>query len=147
VAYRPGIRVLLVDDNEINLSVAETLLSELYGFECDLAHCGVDALRKCASTEYKLVFMDQMMPEMDGLETTKRIRESGGGNAGVPIIALTANAVQGAREMLLAAGMNDYLTKPLQVEELEAVLARWIPNEWKTLRPVGKPDASNSEHP
>jgi signal transduction histidine kinase/ActR/RegA family two-component response regulator len=145
VAYRPGVKILLVDDNEINLSVAETLLSEFYGFECELAHSGEEALRKCAATEYKLIFMDQMMPEMDGLETTRRIRESGGRNAEVPIIALTANAVHGAREMLLAAGMNDYLTKPVQVEELDAVLARWIPNEWKTLRPVHAPDPSDTE--
>ena len=129
--YAPGVRVLIVDDNEINLSVAEGLLTDIYGIACDTALSGAQALKMVAAADYTLIFMDQMMPEMDGMETTGRIRAMGGAYATMPVIALTANAVKGAREMLLAAGINDYLTKPINVEELGAMLDRWIPDSLK----------------
>jgi CheY-like chemotaxis protein len=71
--------------------------------------------------------MDQMMPEMDGLETTAKIRAMGGRLKEIPIIALTANAMVGARETLISAGMNDFLAKPIQRDELTAILAKWVP--------------------
>jgi CheY-like chemotaxis protein len=75
--------------------------------------------------------MDHMMPGMDGLETTRRIRNLGGKFERLPIIALTANAVKGARETMLEAGINDYLSKPIELDELDKVVARWIPEELK----------------
>jgi FOG: CheY-like receiver len=80
--------------------------------------------------------MDHMMPEMDGVETTARIRAMGGRFEKIPIIALTANAVIGTKEMLLAAGLNDFLAKPIRKEELEEVLAKWIPDELKASQPT-----------
>ena len=130
-AYVPGIKMLIVDDNEINLSVAEGLLSGLYGFSCDLALSGAEAVEKVRQTDYTLIFMDHMMPEMDGVETTKRIRQMGGKWAAVPIIALTANAVKGVRETMLEAGIDDYLTKPIEIDELALMLEKWIPDELK----------------
>ncbi|MDR1611829.1 MAG: response regulator [Planctomycetota bacterium] len=119
-------KILVVDDNRLNLTVAKGLLG-LYKVECDLAQSGKEALEKIAAGEYDLVFMDHMMPEMDGVETTRRIRKMGGRQADLPIIALTANAVQGARELLLTSGMNDFLSKPIERDKLHAVLERWIP--------------------
>ena len=132
--YDPRVRVLVVDDNEINLSVAQGLLVDLYGVACDLADSGAKALELIVDNEYTLVFMDHMMPEMDGIETTQRIRVMGGRFAQIPIIALTANAVKGTREVMLASGIDDYLTKPIKIEELEGILNRWIPDGLK----VGK---------
>lgn len=122
-----GLTVLVVDDNEINLSVAEGLLQDLYGIRSDLALSGAEALEKVAANDYALIFMDQMMPEMDGVETSKRIRAMGGKLAKTPIIALTANAVKGTREALLEAGIDDYLSKPIDIEEMDAILQRWLP--------------------
>ncbi len=134
--YAPGVRVLIVDDNEINLSVAEGLLTDLYGIACDLADSGAVALEMVAAADYTLIFMDHMMPDMDGIETTRRIRALGGKLAKIPIIALTANAVKGTREAMLASGIDDYLTKPIKVDELDAILARWIPDEMKVKAPL-----------
>mgnify|MGYP003623530317 CR=1 FL=1 len=122
-----GVTVLVVDDNEINLTVAEGLLTDLYGIRCDLAGSGEEALQKAALNEYSLIFMDQMMAGMDGVETAGKIREMGGKFATLPIIALTANAVKGTREALLEAGIDDYLSKPIDIEEMDRVLRRWLP--------------------
>ncbi len=131
VEYKPGVKVLIVDDNDINLSVADGLLSGLYGFSCDLALSGAEALEKIQANDYVLVFMDHMMPEMDGVETTKRIRALGGKYAAIPVIALTANAVKGAREAMLDSGIDDYLSKPIEIDTLDSVLAKWVPAELK----------------
>ncbi len=130
----PEVRVLIVDDNEINLSVAEGLLTDLYGIRCDLALSGAEALEKVAAADYTMVFMDHMMPEMDGVETTRRIRSMGGRFAVMPIVALTANAVKGTREEMLASGIDDYLTKPIKIDELNGILNRWIPDDLKRPR-------------
>ncbi len=132
--FRETARVLIVDDNEINLNVAFGLLKALHGIVADLAQSGREALRMLEETGYDLIFMDHRMPEMDGVETVKRIRAMGGGNAEVPIIALTANAATDAREMFRANGMNDFLVKPIRKAELEAMLVRWLPEE-KRIRP------------
>ncbi len=124
--YPNSARILVVDDNEVNLSVAAGLLKTLYDLDSDQALSGAEALDKVTAGRYDLIFMDHMMPDMDGVETTARIRRMGGWQKEVPIVALTANAVAGAKEMLLAAGMDDFLAKPLQKSELERVLRMWL---------------------
>ncbi|MCL2218777.1 MAG: ATP-binding protein [Chitinispirillia bacterium] len=118
-------KVLIVDDNDLNLKVAFRLLS-LYGMTPDMVTSGAAAIEAVQRTEYDMVFMDHMMPEMDGVEATKRIRELGGARKKVPVIALTANATQGAREEFIAAGMDDYVSKPIELDSLNRVLEKWI---------------------
>jgi signal transduction histidine kinase/CheY-like chemotaxis protein/HPt (histidine-containing phosphotransfer) domain-containing protein len=121
----PDAKVLVVDDNMINLNVAFGLL-ELYKITADTVTSGPQAIEMVHQNQYDLVFMDHMMPEMDGVEATKIIREMG---MTMPIIALTANAVAGAKEIFLAAGMNDWLTKPIDRALLNKILEDWIPAE------------------
>ncbi len=130
--FAPEAKVLVVDDHEINLAVASGLL-RLLGIKNDCASGGAEALDMIARNAYDLVFMDHMMPVMDGIETTKKIRERGEGD--LPIIALTANAVSGVREMFLSAGMNDYLSKPVNLSALNALLQKWLPAERFAERP------------
>ncbi|MCL2121258.1 MAG: ATP-binding protein, partial [Clostridiales bacterium] len=122
----PEARVLVVDDIEINLSVAEALLS---AFEVipDLAMRGADAVKMANNSQYHIIFMDHMMPGMDGLEATKLIRESGNWNESVPIIALTANVVSGMDQIFLGNRMDDVLPKPLEIEALNLCLKKWLP--------------------
>jgi len=133
--YRPGVKILIVDDNEINLAVAAGLLKNLYNFDSDLALSGRDALAMVSENDYALVLMDHMMPDMDGLETTRRIRDMGGKCLKMPILALTANAIKGAKEAMLEAGLDDYLTKPIEVNALERLLRKWLPDELKVEQP------------
>jgi CheY-like chemotaxis protein len=136
--YDNSVVVLVVDDNELNLTVAAGLL-RIHGIKADKALSGQEALEMVAQNQYQLIFMDQMMTEMDGLETTAKIRAIGGILTELPIIALTANAMAGAKETLLAAGMNDFLSKPIQRDELSAILAKWIPiGQQVSKLPVGK---------
>ncbi len=121
----PEAAVLVVDDNEVNLNVASGLLG-LSGIACDTAASGWEAIRKIADRRYDIVFMDHMMPEMDGVETTRVLREHCG-ESELVIVALTANAVDGARESLLGARMNDYLSKPIDKLELNRILRKWLP--------------------
>jgi signal transduction histidine kinase/ActR/RegA family two-component response regulator len=123
-----GARVLLVDDIDINLEVASYLLNA-YGIEPDTARSGGESVEKTKEGEYDLILMDHMMPGMDGIEAVRIIRSSGGRNAAVPVIALTANAVTGAREMFLASGFNGFLSKPIDSKALAEVLLRWLPKE------------------
>ncbi|MDR1487509.1 MAG: response regulator [Deltaproteobacteria bacterium] len=126
VNFGGSVLALVVDDNELNLTVASGLL-RLHGIKCDKASSGKKALELLREKKYQLVFMDQMMPEMDGVETTAHIRAMGGRMNDIPIIALTANAMSGARETLMAAGMNDFLAKPIQRQELTSILSKWVP--------------------
>ena len=122
-----GRHVLLVEDNEVNQRVAKHLLAKL-GCTLEVAGNGVIALEKLASgAAYDLVLMDCQMPEMDGFEATRRFREreAEAGAARMPVIAMTANAMQGDRERCMDAGMDDYLTKPVQPVELTRVLTEW----------------------
>jgi CheY-like chemotaxis protein len=122
-----GARLLVVDDNDINLMIAENLLLE-YGAEVDVAASGAEAVKRVRQHEYDIVFMDHMMPEMDGLDATRIIRSMPEEKfRKLPIVALTANAIGDAREMLLKGGMNDFLAKPLEVREIERVLQEWLP--------------------
>ncbi len=120
-----GINLLVVDDNEVNLMVASEILVH-YGITADLATGGYKALNMLKNKKYDLVFMDHMMPEMDGIEVTKRLRDLDYCKE-VPIIALTANAVSGISEMFLKNGMQDYLSKPIDIREMNRVLRQWLP--------------------
>jgi signal transduction histidine kinase/response regulator of citrate/malate metabolism len=126
LCFTGGMRILVVDDNEINLNVAEGLVTSLFGIECDIALSGAEALALIEKHDYSLIFMDHMMPEMDGVEATAHIRES---NADVPIIALTANTGAGTKEMLIKAGMNDLLAKPIVIAEMSDILQKWLPSK------------------
>ncbi|MGB2579647.1 CheY-like chemotaxis protein [Elusimicrobium simillimum] len=119
-------KVLLVDDIDINLMVAESLLEE-YGIQPDTALNGVEALELVKKNDYDLIFMDHMMPEMDGVEATKNIRAMEGKKAFTPVVALTANAVSGAEDMFLASGFNGFLSKPIDKSALAACLVKWLP--------------------
>jgi PAS domain S-box-containing protein len=124
-------RVLLAEDNPVNQQVAVSMLDVL-GCQVDVAANGREAVEAVARTPYDLVLMDCQMPEMDGFAATRIIQGGHGGCGAVPIVALTAHAIQGDRERCLAAGMHDYLSKPFTVEMLRTLLARWLPR-----RPAG----------
>ncbi|MCL1848103.1 MAG: ATP-binding protein [Clostridiales bacterium] len=132
----PSAKVLLVDDIEINLLVAAAIM-ELYGIHSDQASSGQEALDLVHNNHYHMIFMDHMMPNMDGIETTEQIRMIGGWAASVPIIALTANVVQGATEMFVENGMNDFLPKPIDANEIAACILRWLPQN--LIRYEGEP--------
>lgn len=118
-------RLLLVDDNPINQKVALLMLKKL-GYHADVAKNGQEALLALAERQYDLVLMDCIMPELDGLEATRILRSKGGYAASVPVIAMTANAFIEDREACLAAGMSDYLSKPVRESELSRKLERWL---------------------
>ncbi len=119
-------RVLLVDDNPVNIKVLKAML-KAFAIEADVALSGPEAIRKLSKDRYDLILMDHMMPEMDGIETTGKIRSLEVPWAQtVTIIACTANAVKGAQQMFLESGMNDYLCKPVKLAELEAILKKWL---------------------
>ena len=125
----PKAQVLVVDDNMMNIQVISGLLNN-YKIDVSVANSGREALEKVEQTRYDFIFMDHMMPEMDGVETLHRIRNKRGSYyQRVPIIALTANTIAGAREMFLKEGFNDFLEKPVEISVLERVLKRNIPEE------------------
>ena len=125
VIYAPEAKVLAVDDNTINLNVIRGLL-QLCKITVETAASGLQAIEMLKKNQYDIVFMDHMMPEMDGVEATKAIRDMG---IDIPIIALTANVVEGSRELFMNAGMNDMLMKPIDRTTLNKMLAYWIPSE------------------
>ncbi len=123
-------RVLLAEDNQINQLIALGLLRKL-GYRADTVANGLAALEAIRSTRYDVILMDCQMPEMDGYETARSIRrreqnaDQGFSGPPIHIIAITANAMKGDREKCLAAGMDDYVTKPIRLQDLRAVLERW----------------------
>ena len=122
-------RVLVVDDNLVNRKVARGFLRP-YGFIIDEAESGRKSIKCVKETKYDIIFMDHMMPEMDGIEAVQIIRRDCGENGKLPvIIALTANAMEGVREMFLKEGFQDFITKPLDKKTLNEALLRWIPRE------------------
>ena len=121
----PGARVLVTDDNEMNLKVAVNLL-KLFGIQPDLALSGEETIAKMRSTVYDIVFLDHMMPKMDGIETLENLKEADLIPDRTVMIALTANAVLGAREKYLEAGFDDYLSKPISLEELGGKLTKYL---------------------
>jgi PAS domain S-box-containing protein len=118
-------RVLVAEDNAVNKRVAMLMLSRL-GYSTDGVANGLEAVEAVKRVPYDAVLMDCQMPEMDGFDATAAIRRLGGTRRQIPIIAMTANAMAGDRERCLAAGMNDYIAKPVVEKELQAVLLRWV---------------------
>ena len=124
-----GSRILVVDDNEMNLKVAKNLL-KLFGIVPDLVDSGFEAVARLRSgNHYHLILLDHMMPKMDGIETLKMMRSEGLLKDNTPVIALTANAINGAKEQYLEAGFDDYLSKPIEVAKLEHQLIKFLPKE------------------
>lgn len=124
----PDAKILIVDDNSVNLTVCEGLLEPL-SMQIDTAVNGQDAIEKISSTQYDLILMDHMMPEIDGVETTHIIRRFHKEYDNIPIIALTANAVSGIKEMFIEEGMNDFIAKPIEVRTLVSKIKQWLPKQ------------------
>jgi CheY-like chemotaxis protein len=135
-------RILVAEDNRVNQVVACRLLERL-GLRTDVAANGREAVEMSALVPYSLVLMDGQMPEMDGYEATREIRRREGAARQVVVIAMTADAVQGSREKCLEAGMDDYISKPVKLDELYQVLSRWLPQE-QTEPAASSPSATRS---
>jgi len=121
-----NVRLLLAEDNATNRRVVLGMLEKL-GVEADAVIDGMEALEVLTRTSYDMILMDCMMPRMDGYEATRRIRAMEGEIRGVPVVAITANAMKGDRERCLEAGMNDYLAKPVSRGALARILEKWLP--------------------
>lgn len=132
----PEAEVLIVDDNAINLTVATGLLEPL-NMKIETALSGKEAVGKITDKRYDIIFMDHMMPELDGVETTRIIRRLLGKNGQVPIIALTANAMDGTKELFLSEGMDDFVAKPIELRVILSKLRAWLPEE-KIIRKKGR---------
>jgi CheY-like chemotaxis protein len=139
-------RILLAEDNITNQQVALGILKKL-GLSAEAVANGAEAVKALETIPYDLVLMDVQMPQMDGYEATRLIRQSQSAvlNHQVPIIAMTAHAMQGDREKCLAAGMNDYITKPVTPQSLGDVLEKWLPKDPAAKR--DQPSAKTKGHP
>ena len=125
----PDAKLLVVDDVEMNLRVVQGLLKATQ-IQIDTAMCGEECLKLVSRKQYDIIFLDHMMPDMDGIETLRRIRDmTDSPNEKTPIIMLTANAIIGAKEEYLQAGFQDYLTKPIREEELQGMLVKYLREE------------------
>ena len=162
VQRQQAIRILVVDDHQVNQQLG-VLMIERLGFRADVAGNGKEAIEALSRIPYDLILMDCQMPEMDGYEATRQIRkaekiqsetkESSSPTASplsprsfhVPIIALTANAMQGDRDKCLKAGMDDYLSKPIRPEELSRILAQWLPSHDSKTQPESTVSGSGSD--
>ena len=123
-------KVLVTDDNDMNLKVAKNLL-KIFGIVPELAESGFAAVDMMREKHYNILFLDHMMPQMDGIETLNRLREENLIPSDTTVIALTANAVNGAKETYLRAGFDDYLSKPIELDQLEKILVQYLPTESK----------------
>jgi len=121
-------KVLVVDDMEMNIYVVQGMLS-LYGLNIDTAASGHESIEKAKNNKYDIIFMDQMMPVMDGIEAAREIRKLGSYYEAIPIVAMTANAVSGMKEMFLANGFNAFISKPIVIKELDEILKGCIPED------------------
>ncbi|WP_022939935.1 response regulator [Psychromonas hadalis] len=141
-------RILLVEDNKVNQMVAKSVLEE-YNVTVEIAEHGKEAIAKLQASTYHLLFMDCQMPVMDGYQATQRIRagEAGQENSNITIIAMTANAMVGDKEKCIAAGMNDYLSKPLDVEQLLRRLQKWLPSSETNNLARENPKAVSKDNP
>jgi CheY-like chemotaxis protein len=152
LAQRLPLHILLCDDNAINQKVALRLLQQM-GYKADVAANGIEALAALDRQPYELVFMDVQMPEMDGLEATRQIRERQNNRGAHPNykanIVIAANAMQGDRERCIAAGMDDYLAKPVRPEEIRSLVERWgsLAAMQESAAPAATSTATNSTLP
>src|SRR4029079_2978389 len=146
-ARRLPLRLLLADDNPINQKVGLSVLQKL-GYRADVAHNGLEVLKALERKPYDLIFLDVQMPEMDGLETARRICQQWPQEKRPRIIAMTGNALMGDREKCLQAGMDDYISKPVRLPELQSALERWGP--MRTRKPdtgfMARPKPIPAEH-
>ncbi|HBT95489.1 MAG TPA: hypothetical protein DEB24_05100 [Coriobacteriia bacterium] len=124
----PEARVLVVDDVEVNIEIAESLL-EVYEVVVERACDGLEAVQMAREYSYDLILMDHMMPVMDGIEATRRIRQFPGAAGRVPIIAFTANAIQGIETVFFNAGLDGFISKPLDIRQLSQMLYKFLPDE------------------
>ncbi|TQV73819.1 response regulator [Aliikangiella marina] len=118
-------RILVVEDDFANQRVASLFIAKL-GFEADIAENGSVAVEKASESQYDLILMDCQMPIMDGFEACRQIRAENGPNQNIPIVALTANVIAGIDEECQEAGMNDVLNKPVQLDNMQAMLEKWL---------------------
>ena len=131
----PSSDILVAEDNKVNQLVIKGMMKKL-GCIPSFAQNGEEAVNRCSDTLPDLILMDIHMPGMDGIEATTKIREmeqQNSGTAQIPIIALTANAMDGDRERYLKAGMDDYLAKPVKLNEIESMLVKWLKKQKKNL--------------
>ena len=142
--YAPKARLLIVDDNDMNLKVIKNLLKQ-NGIVPDLAESGAETIEKLKDNIYDIVLLDHMMPGMDGVETLKKAKEENLIHEGETVIALTANAVVGARERYLDIGFDDYLSKPVEIAALEDALAKYLPSEIVEYRSRSEENKDNKE--
>ena len=127
--FAPSAEILVVDDNPMNLEVFKNLVKRTQ-IMTDTADGGDEGLALCRNKKYDIIFLDHMMPEKDGIETLKELREKEDDpNASTPVICLTANAITGAREFYISAGFDDYLTKPINADRLEEMLLVYLPED------------------
>jgi PAS domain S-box-containing protein len=140
VTAHTGQSILVVEDNAVNQRVIEAMLAKR-GFRVECAGNGREGLERIGENDYALVFMDCQMPEMDGYEATAALRERERPGQRLPVVAMTAHAMKGDSERCLAAGMDDYLAKPLRPDELDAVLERWLH------APAPEPEAAPEPEP
>jgi two-component system sensor histidine kinase/response regulator len=119
---RPDLSILLAEDNEINIRVAQTIFTSI-GYNIDVARNGKEAVEKVKNKPYDIVFMDLVMPEMDGLQATIEIRGSG---QQLPIIAMTATASSKSKSRAISTGMNDYIVKPVKTDVIRNILLKWF---------------------
>ncbi len=151
ISYRekfiaPLAKILVVDDNAMNLAVAQDLLRKTK-LQIDVASSGGECLEMLKRKEYHLICMDHMMPVMDGVQTLRAIRElEDNPSRNIPVIALTANAVVGAREFYLKAGFEDYLSKPIEPDKLEDMLIQYLPKELVYLTEDEEISVENDDH-
>ncbi|MDD7642294.1 MAG: PocR ligand-binding domain-containing protein [bacterium] len=140
----PEAKILVVDDNEVNLAVCVGLLKPLNA-QIETAISGAEAIDMISNKMYDLIFMDHMMPEMDGIETTHIIRRMHPEYDDVPIIALTANALENAKGMFLVEGMNDFMAKPIEFSVLLQMVRNWLPKDKIIELEQAEPVAKNQE--
>lgn len=142
----PEAKIMIVDDNEINLRVARGLL-EVYRIQTDSAESGAEAVKKAKKFHYDMILMDHMMPEMDGIEAMKEIRKLAEVNKDLPIIAVTANAISGIKEKMKKEGFDGYISKPIEISNLEKILLKFLPPDYiyKESGRVRKSSANTSD--
>ncbi|GHU05406.1 hypothetical protein FACS1894158_08110 [Betaproteobacteria bacterium] len=129
IQISPDAKVLIVDDSSINLKVAVAYMAR-HNIKAETAQSGISAIEMIRNKKYDLVFMDHMMPGLDGIATVRRIRSLDGEYyKKVPIVALSANIASNSRKVFLEGGMNDFIPKPIKYHDMSAILLKWLPNE------------------